>query len=77
MAIAPLHYGLLCANEVRKVTLDGVTLKDNPKEIELTFFHARKIETKVLPSIYPPHSTRFSTSQTLFINHEKKKFGMK
>ena len=42
MAIALLYYDLLWINEVLKLTVDNVTIKSEPKEIELTFFHARK-----------------------------------
>ena len=42
LAIVQLCYGLLRINEVKKLTVDDVTIKSDPKEIEVTFFHASK-----------------------------------
>ena len=42
VAIALLYYGLLRINEVKKLTVDDITLKSNPKEIEIVYYHARK-----------------------------------
>ena len=42
VAIALLYYSLLSINEVKKLTVDNVTIKSDPKEIEVTFYHVRK-----------------------------------
>ena len=42
VAIALLYHGLLQINEVKKLTVDGIAIKSDPKEIEVTFYHTRR-----------------------------------
>ena len=42
VATALLYHGLLRINEAKKLIVDDVTIKSDPKESEVTFYHAKK-----------------------------------